>query len=151
MTAVKLPAVLRFVFQHVFATFVIFLVLFNVTTSLLVPAMLDLPSSSIDAHQPLRKKEVCPNMEVRNGLQQFSELEGCRVAGTEIVMVELQPGYIAPHHWEKSNAKSKRLHVLPVIICLWSGDALRAILTLNRIGRPLVNRGLNRDASWDVR
>ena len=55
---------------------------------------------------------VCPNMEVRNGPQQFSELEGCRVAGTEIVMVELQPGYIAPHHW----GKSKRLHVLPVII-----------------------------------
>jgi hypothetical protein len=55
-------------------------------------------------------------MEVRNGPQQFSELEGCRVAGTEIVMVELQPGYIAPHHWEKSNEKSKRLHVLPVII-----------------------------------
>jgi hypothetical protein len=53
----KMPAVLRFVVQHVFATFVIFLVLFNVTTSLLVPAMLDLPSSSIDAHQPLRKKE----------------------------------------------------------------------------------------------
>jgi hypothetical protein len=37
-------------------------------------------------------------MEVRNGPQQFSELEGCRVAGTEIVMVELQPGYIARLH-----------------------------------------------------
>ncbi|EFX73605.1 hypothetical protein DAPPUDRAFT_325166 [Daphnia pulex] len=88
-----MPAVLRFVFQYVFATFVIFLVLFNVTTSLLVPAMLDLPSSSIDAHQPLRKIEVCPNMEVRNGPQQFSELEGCRVAGTEIVMVQLRMPY----------------------------------------------------------
>ena len=53
----RMPAVLRFVFQHVYETFVIFLVLFNVTTSLLVPAMLDLPSSSIDAHQPLRKIE----------------------------------------------------------------------------------------------
>ncbi|EFX62637.1 putative insulin receptor, partial [Daphnia pulex] len=62
------------------AALVVFVIFLDVTGAtslgLALPA---LPSSSIDAYQPLREKEICPSIEVRNGPQQFSELEGCRV------------------------------------------------------------------------
>lgn len=62
------------------AALVVFVVFLDVTgASSLGQAIMALPSSSIDAYQPLREKEICPSIEVRNGPQQFSELEGCRV------------------------------------------------------------------------
>ncbi|KAI9561263.1 putative insulin receptor [Daphnia sinensis] len=61
-------------------TVVVFLITLDwLEASLLSPFQAALPSSSIDAYQPLREKEICPSIEVRNGPQQFSELEGCRV------------------------------------------------------------------------
>uniref|UniRef100_A0A0P5G2J5 Tyrosine-protein kinase receptor n=1 Tax=Daphnia magna TaxID=35525 RepID=A0A0P5G2J5_9CRUS len=65
-------------------SFLVTVVVFLITLDWLEASLLSslhaaLPSSSIDAYQPLREKEICPSIEVRNGPQQFSELEGCRV------------------------------------------------------------------------
>ncbi|XP_046460767.1 insulin-like peptide receptor isoform X3 [Daphnia pulex] len=64
-------------FLAILVVFVIFLDVTGATS--LGQALPALPISSIDAYQPLREKEICPSIEVRNGPQQFSELEGCRV------------------------------------------------------------------------